>query len=291
MVDLHSPMLNRLIDAWLDEDLGRGDLSQPALNKGIGSAYWMAKQRGLFCGGELIKRIFKRLDPSVEIHLLIHDGDAFNAGEKLLNLQGPKGALIAGERTALNLAMHLSGITTTTATLVKELQGTGVRLADTRKTTPGLRILEKYAVRCGGGVNHRLGLDDAAMLKENHLAWTSGITAAIQEVRKNAPWPSRIIVEAETPQQAEEAVHAGADGILLDEMRPDILHSLVPKLRALAANGSANGLPRQVVLEASGVNPKDLKEYAACGVDLISSSKPITNSSWIDFSMRFKEVI
>ena len=160
-----------------------------------------------------------------------------------------------------------------------QLEGTGVRLADTRKTTPGLRLLEKYAVRCGGGLNHRMGLDDAAMLKENHIAWAGGITAAIAAVRRQAPWPTRVIVEAETDHQAIEAVQAGADGVLLDEFAPPQLTVLVPRLRELSTNG--------VVLEASGIQPEQLQAYAATGIDLISTSAPVTRSRWLDLSMRF----
>ena len=179
--------------------------------------------------------------------------------------------------------MRLSGIASATAQLVAALQGTGVRLADTRKTTPGLRVLEKYAVRCGGGLNHRLGLDDAAMLKENHLAWAGSVAAAAVAVRASAPWPARLIVEAETAEEAEAAVRAGADGVLLDEFTPEQLRELVPRLRALAAE---RGAP--VVLEASGVQPEQLKAYADSGIDLISSSAPITRSPWLDLSMRFE---
>jgi len=190
---------------------------------------------------------------------------------------------VAGERTALNLAMRLSGIASATAELVSQLAGTGVRLADTRKTTPGLRLLEKYAVRCGGGVNHRLGLDDAAMLKENHLAWAGGVAAAIAAVRAAAPWPARVIVEAESAAEAEAAVAAGADGVLLDEFTPAALLALVPRLRGLAAAGGT-----AVVLEASGVQPEQLAAYAATGIDLISTSAPVSRSRWLDLSMRFE---
>jgi nicotinate-nucleotide pyrophosphorylase (carboxylating) len=153
-----------------------------------------------------------------------------------------------------------------------------VRLADTRKTTPGLRVLEKYAVRCGGGCNHRLGLDDAAMLKENHLAWAGGVAPAVAAVRASAPWPARLIVEAETAAEAEAAVRAGADAVLLDDFTPAALAALVPRLRALAP---------AVVLEASGVRPEQLGAYAATGIDLISTSAPVTRSPWLDLSMRF----
>ena len=170
-LDWQSPALTAALEAWLAEDIGRGDLTAAALQGQQGQAHWVAKQPGLFCGGPLVQRLFQRLDPAVSLRLLRQDGDAVEAGDCLLELQGPATALVAGERTALNLAMRLSGIATATAALVAQLEGSGVRLADTRKTTPGLRLLEKYAVRCGGGINHRMGLDDAAMLKENHIAW------------------------------------------------------------------------------------------------------------------------
>ena len=230
-MDWQSPALTAALEAWLAEDIGRGDLTAAALQGQQGQAHWVAKQPGRFCGGPLVQSLFQRLDPGVSLRLLRQDGDAVEVGDCLLELQGPAKALVAGERTALNLAMRLSGIATATAALVAQLEGTGVRLADTRKTTPGLRLLEKYAVRCGGGINHRMGLDDAAMLKENHIAWAGGITAAITAVREQAPWPTAVIVEAETEAQALEAVQAGANGVLLDEFSPKQLTQLVPLLR------------------------------------------------------------
>ncbi len=286
-MDLSAPSLNRLLDAWLDEDLGRGDLTAVALRGCSGSAHWIAKQPGVFCGGPLVQRLFQRLDVAVKVRLLVGDGERLYTGQKVLEVEGSAAVLVAAERTALNLAMRLSGIATATAALVAELEGTNVRLADTRKTTPGLRLLEKYAVRCGGGVNHRLGLDDAAMLKENHLAWAGGVQAALLAVRAAAPWPVRVIVEAETAEQAEDAVRAGADGVLLDEFSPEVLQNLVPRLRKLALNRINCEGSAQVVLEASGVDPMALSAYAATGVDLISTSAPVTRSSWLDLSMRF----
>lgn len=283
-----TPGLRRKLGDWLQEDLGRGDLSAPALRGQAGEAYWLAKANGVFCGGVLLKPLLSELvgpaGNQVELQLLVCDGASVVAGDRLLELSGPAEMLVAMERTALNLAMRLSGIATETAALVAELEGSGVQLADTRKTTPGLRDLEKYAVRCGGGMNHRMGLDDAAMLKENHLAWAGGVTAAIAAVRANAPWPARVIVEAETAEEAQAAVVAGADALLLDEFSPDALITLVPLLRAQAEVRPAR---TSVVLEASGVNPADLKLYAATGVDLISTSAPMTRSSWLDLSMRF----
>ena len=278
-MDWQAPAISRALDRWLDEDIGRGDLTAIALQGQYGAAHWVAKQSGRFCGGPLIQKLFLRLDPACKVQLLVADGEPVQAGQRLLELEGPATALVAGERTALNLAMRLSGIATATGELVAQLDGTGVRLADTRKTTPGLRLFEKYAVRCGGGINHRMGLDDAAMLKENHLAWAGGITAAIDVVRRQVPWPCRVIVEAETGEQACEAVQAGADGVLLDEFSPEQLQALVPRLRQLAPGG--------VVLEASGVQPEQLSAYAATGIDLISTSAPMTRSRWLDLSMRF----
>ncbi|MCB4400441.1 carboxylating nicotinate-nucleotide diphosphorylase [Synechococcus sp. MU1625] len=278
-MDWQSPALTAALETWLEEDIGRGDLTAAALQGQQGQAHWVAKQVGRFCGGPLVQRLFQRLDPGVSVNLLREEGAAVAEGECLLELHGPATALVAGERTALNLAMRLSGIATATAELVAQLQGTGVRLADTRKTTPGLRLLEKYAVRCGGGINHRMGLDDAAMLKENHIAWAGGITAAIAAVREQAPWPTSVIVEAETDAQAMEAVQAGANGVLLDEFTPQQLSALVPRLRDCSSRG--------VVLEASGIQPEQLQAYAATGIDLISTSAPVTRSRWLDLSMRF----
>jgi nicotinate-nucleotide pyrophosphorylase (carboxylating) len=283
-----TPGLRRKLGEWLQEDLGRGDLSAPALRGQVGVAHWLAKANGVFCGGVLLKPLLSELvgpaGHQVELQLLVCDGAPIAAGDRLLELSGPAEMLVAMERTALNLAMRLSGIATETAALVAELEGSGVQLADTRKTTPGLRDLEKYAVRCGGGMNHRMGLDDAAMLKENHLAWAGGVSAAIKAVRAEAPWPSRVIVEAETAEEARAAVAAGADGVLLDEFTPEELIGLVPQLRS-EAKARLNGSP--VVLEASGIQPAELRAYAATGIDLISTSAPMTRSSWLDLSMRF----
>jgi nicotinate-nucleotide pyrophosphorylase (carboxylating) len=282
-----TPTLEAQLRAWLAEDIGRGDLSAPALDGRRGAAQWIARQAGVFCGGVLVAPLFAILDPAVQVRVLVADGEPLRPDQLVLELQGEAAALVAGERTALNLAMRLSGIATATAALVAELEGTGVGLADTRKTTPGLRALEKYAVRCGGGINHRFGLDDAAMLKENHLAWSGGVAPAIAAVRGRAPWPARLIVEAETEAEALAAVRAGADGVLLDGFGPERLGALVPRLRQLAGEAAAGAGRGAPVLEASGVAPERLRAYAATGVDLISTSAPVTRSPWLDLSMRF----
>ncbi len=290
-MDLHSPKLNKILDSWIEEDLGNGDLTRFVVNKKNASAHWIAKGAGTFCGGDLITLLFQKIDPQVEVQLLIRDGEIFSENQRILEVQGPASALLAGERVALNLAMHLSGIATSTALIVSKLSGSAVRLADTRKTTPGLRVFEKYAVCCGGGINHRFGLDDAAMLKENHIAWSEGISESIKILKQNIPWTKKIIVEAETSSQAKEAVKAGADGVLLDEMPAETIKELVPQLRQLVEESNSREVSKNVVIEVSGINPQNLSEYVFTGIDLISTSAPITKSNWIDFSMRFNKDI
>ncbi len=286
-MDLRSPKLNKILDAWIEEDLGDGDLTRFVLNDRNASAHWAAKEDGTFCGGDLVKLIFRKIDPHVDIQLLVEDGQKFEKNQRLLELQGSSSSLVAGERVTLNVAMHLSGIATSTASLVSKLSGSNVRLADTRKTTPGLRVFEKYAFHCGGGINHRLGLDDAAMLKENHIEWSQGISESINILKNTIPWTKKIIVEAETPSQAKEAVEAGADGVLLDEMSIQTISKLVPELRQLSKKSNSKYVSQNIVIEVSGINPDNLSDYIFTGIDLISTSAPITKSKWIDFSMRF----
>lgn len=286
-MDLRSPKLHKILDTWIEEDLGDGDLTRFVLNDRSVSAHWLAKEDGTFCGGDLVKLIFRKIDPQVNIKLLIEDGQKFEKNQRLLELKGSSSSLVAGERVSLNVAMHLSGIATSTALLVTKLSGSNVKLADTRKTTPGLRIFEKYAFHCGGGINHRLGLDDAAMLKENHIEWSQGISECIKILKNTIPWTKKIIVEAETPSQAKEAVEAGADGVLLDEMSIQTIAKLVPELRQLSKTSNSNYVSQNIVIEVSGIDPNNLSDYIYTGIDLISTSAPITKSKWIDFSMRF----
>ena len=286
-MDLRSPKLHKILDTWIEEDLGDGDLTRFVLNDRSASAHWVAKEGGVFCGGDLVKLIFRKIDPQVDIQLLIEDGQKFEKNQRLLELKGTSSSLVAGERVTLNVAMHLSGIATSTALLVTKLSGSNVKLADTRKTTPGLRIFEKYAFHCGGGINHRLGLDDAAMLKENHIEWSQGISESIKILKNTIPWTKKIIVEAETSSQAKEAVEAGADGVLLDEMSIQAIEKLVPELRQLSKNSKSKYVSQNIVIEVSGINPNNVSDYILTGIDLISTSAPITKSKWIDFSMRF----
>ncbi len=287
LVDLNTPIISKIIDNWIDEDIGRGDLTSPSITKENGNAYWIAKEEGIFCGVEIIKEIFRKIDLKISPKFNISDGDKFVKDQKLLEIYGPSKSLLASERISLNIAMHLSGISTYTKNLIDKLEGTNIKLADTRKTTPGLRIFEKYAFKCGGGVNHRMGLYDAAMIKENHIAWTDNLKNAVQKIRLNSPFTTHIIIEAENIEQAKEAVLAGADSILLDELSPETIKKSVQELRDLSINSLKKEVNKNLIIEVSGINPQEISKYLIKGINLISTSSSITKSNWIDLSMRY----
>ena len=286
-MNLYSPNISRIIDFWIEEDIGKGDLTSFAITTKIGKAHWIAKEEGIFCGVGIIKTIFKKIDAKIESRFFINDGEKFLKDQKLIELYGPSRSLLASERISLNIAMHLSGISTYTKNIVDVLKGTNINLADTRKTTPGLRIFEKYAFKCGGGINHRMGLYDAAMIKENHIAWTDNLINAVKKIRLNTPFTTHIIIEVEDMKQAKDAVLAGADSILLDEFDPEFLKQGIKELRELSINNSKRTKGNNLIIEVSGINPKDINNYLIDGIDLISTSSSITKSNWIDFSMRY----
>ena len=285
-MDFNSPKISRIIDDWIEEDIGKGDLTSSAITKKTGKAHWIAKEEGIFCGVEIIKKIFQKIDKKIDFNFLINDGEKFFKDQKLIELSGPSRSLLASERLSLNISIHLSGISTYTKNIVDNLKGTNIHLADTRKTTPGLRIFEKYAFKCGGGVNHRMGLYDAAMIKENHIAWSDNLNNAVKKIRLNTPFTTHIIIEAEDMKQAKDAVLAGADSILLDEFDPKFLKKDIKELRELSSNTSKI-INKNLIIEISGIHPKDIRKYLIDGVDLISTSSSITKSNWIDFSMRY----
>tara|TARA_B100000902_G_C27138215_1_gene827200 strand:- start:7 stop:873 length:867 start_codon:yes stop_codon:yes gene_type:complete len=286
-VDLNSPKISRIIDDWIDEDIGKGDLTSSAITQKTGKAHWIAKEEGIFCGVGIIKTILKKIDEKIDSNFFINDGEKFFKDQKLLELYGPSISLLASERISLNISMHLSGISTHTKNIVDFLKGTNIKLADTRKTTPGLRIFEKYAFKCGGGINHRMGLYDAAMIKENHIAWSDNLNNAVKKIRLNTPFTTHIIIEAEDISQAKDAVLAGADSILLDEFNPDLLKKDIKELRELSTSCINRKTNNNLIIEVSGINPRDINKYLIDGVDLISTSSSITKSDWIDLSMRY----
>ncbi len=286
-MDWNSPQLRHKISEWIYEDIGSGDLTQSCITENIGKAYWIAKEDGIFCGIELLKIIFNQINQNINFNPLIKDGQNFKKNQILIKLDGPSRSLLASERISLNIAMHLSGVSTHTYNIVEKLKNTGIKLADTRKTTPGLRNLEKYAFKCGGGINHRMGLYDAAMIKENHIAWSKNIKDAIERIRLNTPFTTHIIVEAENIAQAKEAILAGADSILLDEIKPNILRDNINLLREIRLNNNCKQERKNLIIEVSGINPDEIENYLIDGINLISTSSATTKSKWIDFSMRY----
>ncbi len=286
-MDWETPQLKNSIEEWIKEDIGSGDLTKSCINENEGKAFWIAKEDGIFCGIEVIKRIYRMIDNEIIFKPFIKDGEKFSKNEKLLELKGRSSSLLSSERISLNIAMHLSGIATYAFNIVEKLKNTDIKLADTRKTTPGLRTLEKYAFRCGGGVNHRMGLYDAAMIKENHIAWSNDIKDSIEKIRLNAPFTTHIIVEAENISQAKEAILAGADSILLDEIEPSILKDNINYLREITIDNKLKKSKKELVIEVSGINPNEIEKYLIKGINFISTSSATTKSKWIDFSMRY----
>ena len=205
MLDLY---LNELIEKSLKEDIGTGDittLSTIPADKTITGTF-LAKENGILCGMEVVEKVFHFVDPKIELKVEKKDGDAIAKGDVIAKVSGNARCILTGERLALNLLQHMSGIATRTREAVDQIKGTNARIADTRKTTPGLRVLEKYAVRVGGGSNHRFNLADGVLIKDNHIAAAGGITAAVKMAKENIPHTLKIEVEVETFPQLEEAL-------------------------------------------------------------------------------------
>jgi len=268
-----------LIERALAEDLGRaGDLTSLATVPAgaLAVADLVARGSGVVAGLFLLPEVFARLDAAVEIELLAADGDRVEAGRRLARVHGPAHALLAGERVALNLIGHLSGIATATRDLVDLVADSGARVVDTRKTTPTLRALEKYAVRCGGGHNHRFGLDDAILIKDNHVIAAGSVGEAVRRARAYAGHLVRIETEITSPGQLDEALAAGADAVLLDNFGLEDLR------RAVALNRG------RVPLEASGgVSPQTIRDIAQTGVDLISVGRITHSAAALDVALDF----
>jgi nicotinate-nucleotide pyrophosphorylase (carboxylating) len=276
-------ILDPLIQSWLLEDVGRGDRTTQSLVSAeaqLGQAQWLIKESGIVAGLPIAARVFQLLNPQVSFTSLVTEGQWCEQGQTIVQLEGPLDALLTGERVALNLAMRLSGIATMTRKYVDLIEDLPTQLVDTRKTTPGLRLLEKYASQVGGAANHRMGLDDAMMIKDNHIAAAGSITTAVSKVRNYAPYPLSIEVETETLEQVREAIAAKVDIIMLDNMSQDAMKQSVELIR------SSNNV---IKIEASGnITLDTLRNIASTGVDYISTSAPITKSSWLDVSMRLK---
>jgi nicotinate-nucleotide pyrophosphorylase (carboxylating) len=278
-------VLDPLLQSWLIEDIGRGDRTTQALfpnefvltSRDEGQAEWILKEPGVVAGLPLARRIFQLLSGHTSFVAKIREGASCTAGEPIARLCGPVDALLMGERVALNLVMHLSGIATLTRRYAEKIADLPTQLVDTRKTTPGLRLLEKYATQVGGAVNHRLGLDDAVMIKDNHILAAGGIAQAITRVRAQIPFPLAVEVETETLDQVQEALAHQADIIMLDNMPLDQMHQAVQQIRSHSD---------RIKIEASGnITLETIRPVAQTGVDYISTSATITRAPWLDCSM------
>ena len=227
-------VLDPLIQSWLAEDIGRGDRTSQTLLQGRspqGTAEWVLKAPGVIAGLPLAQRTFEQLDRHIKSELIYKEGSRCDTGTVVARFQGNLEALLMGERVALNLVMRLSGIATSTRQYVDAIADLPTQLTDTRKTTPGLRLLEKYATCVGGASNHRLGLDDAIMIKDNHIAAAGSLSAAVAQIRPQIPYPLTIEVETETLDQVKEALQTDIDIIMLDNMSISQLQAAVPLIR------------------------------------------------------------
>ena len=291
-----------IIRRALEEDIGAGDATVLATipERALGSARILARQEMVCAGMPLAERVFRALDPQMRVQLLVSDGDSSRNGQALLHVDGSARAILSGERVALNFLGHLSGIATMTHRFVEQLAGTKAKIRDTRKTTPGLRALEKYAVKMGGGINHRLGLYDAILLKENHIALAGGVKAALDQAHAYASLqvaPLRattsyeaagsgdrsikgnslsVQMEVRDERELREAIEAGAASVLLDNMTPE---------QARACVALARKLRQDCIVEISGgITLQNARAYAETGADYLSSgalthSAPAANVS------------
>jgi nicotinate-nucleotide pyrophosphorylase (carboxylating) len=261
-LELPELLVARAVRTALAEDLGlAGDITTDSIipSEAQGEAAIVVREPGVVAGLDLAEATFRVLDPSVDFLRVAGDGDEVEAGATIAKIKGSTRAILTGERTALNFLGRLCGIATLTAAYVAHVEGTGARIACTRKTTPGLRAFEKYAVRCGGGVNHRFGLYDAVLVKDNHIAAAGGLAAALDQLRARAGHMVKIEVEVDTLQQLDEALRFPIDAVLLDNMNVATLEKAVARAKG------------KVQTEASGgVNLETVAEIAATGVDVIS---------------------
>lgn len=271
--------IDRIIRTALAEDIGWGDITTRAciLPGSQSRAELVAKEDFVLAGIDVAAQVFTAVDATVSFEKLREDGRTIRRGEVFAWIKGASASLLQGERVALNLLQRMSGIATLTALFVESVEGTGARIVDTRKTTPGLRYLEKYAVRSGGGQNHRYALCDGILIKENHIHAAGGVTAAIQRAKAAAPHTLKVEVETTTLAEVEEALLAGADIILLDNMTPDELRQAVSVVDG-----------RTLTEASGGVNLKSVRAIAETGVDLISVGALTHSFRAVDISLLFR---
>ena len=274
---MYDPFLvNRLIDLWFAEDIGHCDLTAQAMIEADETcAFAMNAREPLIVAGiDIAKRIFKRYDESLEVEVRVKDGQKVDKGAILLQVKGNARSVLTSERAALNIVQRMSAIANETARYVEAIAGTNARLIDSRKTTPGLRMLEKHAVSCGGGLNHRFGLDDGLLIKDNHISVCGSIVAAVERARKVLPVLTKIEVECDSLEQVDEALKAGVDVILVDNMSvPDMTKAVK----------TVNG--RSKVEASGGIRIETIRPIAETGVDYISTSKIMQGARPVDIGL------
>jgi nicotinate-nucleotide pyrophosphorylase (carboxylating) len=278
---------NSLIKQALKEDLGKGDITTAYTVPGdaMGLALILNKQEGVLAGIEVCRRVFLAVDENLLVESKLEDGAQLEYGQIVMTIQGPTRSILAAERTALNFLQHLSGVATLANRFVKAVEGTRARILDTRKTTPGLRYLEKYAVACGGGQNHRMGLYDMVLIKDNHIEAAGGAAAAIEQVRRNNR-KVKIEIEVQSLAQLEEAAQLSPDVIMLDNMKPEAMAEACRMVFSLPARDAG-----KLRLEASGnVSLENVRQIAECGVDYISVGAITHSAPALDFSLGLKSL-
>ncbi|UCD83692.1 MAG: carboxylating nicotinate-nucleotide diphosphorylase [Deltaproteobacteria bacterium] len=271
-----------LVKTALSEDLGQGDITCHCLipDHTIGKAQIIAKEEIILGGIDIAALVFHTLDPEITIEKCFNDGERISASEVIAILKGNLTDLLTGERVALNFLQHLSGIATLTHRFVDAVKDYKTKILDTRKTTPGMRTLEKYAVRVGGGNNHRFGLSDGFLIKDNHIRACGGITQALQRAKSNTPFTLKIEVEVKSLEEVEEALEAGAEIVMLDNMNLDSIEAAVSLI------------DKRAVIEVSGgVTLENVKEIARTGVDYISVGALTHSARAVDISMELMEAV
>ncbi|WP_027407945.1 carboxylating nicotinate-nucleotide diphosphorylase [Anoxybacteroides tepidamans] len=271
--------LEQMLQQFFLEDIGERDVTSETIfpNNNIASGSFLVKEDGVFSGADIITTAYRLLNPLIEVTVYKQDGEQVKKGDIIASVSGPIAPLLTGERVILNLLQRMSGIATLTHRAVTILNSEHTRICDTRKTTPGLRMLEKYAVTCGGGYNHRFGLYDAVMIKDNHIAFCGSITKAIEAVRSKLGHMVKIEVETETKEQVMEAVEAGADVIMFDNRTPAEVTEFVQLV------------PSSIITEASGgITLDNLAQYGDTGVDYISLGFLTHSAKALDISFNIE---
>jgi len=280
----YTPSVQRLLDLALEEDVGRGDVTSAAVidETQEAEAEIIAGERAVVCGLGIMEAVFTRFDWRTRVRSKVADGDPVAKGTLVASVRGPAQALLAGERTALNFLQHLSGVATLTQAFVAASEGAKVRVADTRKTTPGSRALQKYAVRTGGGANHRSDLASGILIKDNHVALVGSVREAVRRARASAPHVLRVCVEVDDLSQLDEALEAGAEVILLDNFQLREMSDAVKRVRERA--------PKTVIEASGGVSLDRIRDISKTGVDVISIGALTHSARAIDFSCEIRPI-